>query len=482
MYLIKLKKAGFHKKLFQIVACMMFLIPSGLFAQAGGEVTVKGQVTDIKEPLAGVTIMVQGTSRYATTDVAGNYSITAPNGNSVLVFSSLGYKTVNETVGTRSIINVVLEEEVERVDELVVVGYGTQKKSDVTGAIVSVSEATLREVQVANITQSIQGRVAGISIQQTSTRPGQMPQIRIRGARSLTASNDPLIIVDGIPFDGDINDVDPNNVKSLEILKDASSTAIYGARGANGVIIITTNRGAQKVKPELTYHGYVGVGGPVRKYTLYSPEEFIELRRAAYYNSGMLYPDEQAMYDAGRSTDWQDLMYETPIKTSHDINLSAGSESTQVSLGVGYYKETAIMPGPQYQRFSVRATIDQKLNDNIKIGLNSLNTYGITDGESADVMYSILTLTPFTSPYNADGTINIQPRYSYNADPMMNPLLIKDNDLWKEQRRRFSSFNTMYAEIKFFEGLKYRLNAGFNFYHDNYGSYFDTNTPMKNGG
>jgi TonB-linked SusC/RagA family outer membrane protein len=481
MDLIRLKKAGSIVRNV-VVACMLFLIPPGLFAQTGGSLVIKGTVSDNTGPLFGATVFVDGTTNAATTDADGNYSITVPNENAVLMFSYIGYKTHTETVGRRSAINVILIEDVSLIEELVVVGYGTQKKSDVTGAIVSVNEETLREVQAANISQSIQGRVAGLQIQQTSTRPGQMPQIRIRGTRSLTANNDPLVIVDGIPFDGTINDIDPNNVKSLEILKDASSTGIYGARGANGVIIVTTNRGIQKSKPELTYHSYFGIGNYAKKYTLYSPEEFIELRRESNYNNGSLYPDEQAMYDAGKTTDWQDLMYQTSTKTNHDFSLLAGNESTQVSLSAGYYKETAILPGPQFQRFSVRATIDQKISEKVKIGLNTLNTYGITDGESADVMYSILTLTPFTNPYNDDGSINVQPRYNYNADPMMNPLLIKDSNLWKEQRRRFSSFNTAYVEVQIIEGLRYRLNAGFNYYHDNYGYYYSSTTPMKNGG
>jgi TonB-linked SusC/RagA family outer membrane protein len=475
------QKKGRINRLLRTVACMLFLIPSCLLSQTEG-IAVKGTVSDKAGPLFGATVFVEGSTNATTTDAAGNYSITVLNENTVITFSYIGYGTHTETVGRRNVINVIMVEDVSLIEELVVVGYGTQKKSDVTGAIVSVAEETLREVQVANISQAIQGRVAGLQVQQTSTRPGQMPQIRIRGTRSLTANNDPLIIVDGIPFDGSMNDIDPNNVKSLEILKDASSTAIYGARGANGVIIVTTNRGMQRAKPELTYHGYFGVGGPARKYTLYSPEEFIELRRGSNYNSGSLYPDEQAMYDAGKSTDWQDLMYQASSKMNHELRLLAGNENTQVSVGVGYYSESAIIPGPFFQRISVRGTIDQKVNDRIKIGLNTLNTYGITDGESADVMYSILTLTPFTNPYNEDGSINVKPREQYNADPMINPLMIKNKDLWKEQRRRFSSFNTFYAEINLFEGLKYRLNAGFNYYHDNYGSYYDAMTPMKNGG
>ncbi|MDR3287400.1 MAG: TonB-dependent receptor plug domain-containing protein, partial [Prevotellaceae bacterium] len=237
---------------------MLFLIPSGLFAQAGGEITVKGQVTDIKEPLAGVTIMVQGTSRYATTDVDGNYSIIAPNGSSVLVFSSLGYKTVNETVGSRSIINVVMTEDAIGLEESVVIGYGTQRKEAVTGSVASVTGALVKEVPSSNISYALQGRVAGVEMSQTSSQPGAEMQIRIRGKRSLTASNDPLVVLDGIPFAGSLGDINPNDIKSIDILKDASATAIYGSRGANGVILVTTTKG-EPGQAHVTYNGYVGI-------------------------------------------------------------------------------------------------------------------------------------------------------------------------------------------------------------------------------
>ncbi|GHU55248.1 SusC/RagA family TonB-linked outer membrane protein [Bacteroidia bacterium] len=445
--------------------------------------TVTGTVKDTNsETVVGANVVEKGTTNGTITDLDGKFSLDVQQGNVTLVITFIGYLPKEVSLGNQRTIEVVLSEDSQAIDEVVVVGYGTQRKSDVTGAITSIGEQTIREVPVANISQAMQGRIAGMSVVQTSTRPGQTPQLRIRGTRSLTASNDPLLIIDGMPFEGTINDLDPENIKSLEILKDASSTAIYGARGANGVIIITTYRGIQTRKPDVTYNGYVGFGNPAKKYTLYSPEEFLELRRQSQYNSGNLYADEQAYYDAGKSTDWQDLMYKTSLKTSHELSVISGSEYTQVSIGGGYYNESAIVPGPGFQRLSLRATIDQKISNRVSIGLNTLNTYGITDGESADLMYSILTLTPFTNPYNEDGSINIAPRFKYNADEMRNPLLINDHDLWKEQRRRFNSFNTFNLEVKIMDGFRYRLNAGLNFYHDNYGSYFNTDTPMKNGG
>ncbi|MDR1202563.1 MAG: TonB-dependent receptor [Tannerellaceae bacterium] len=456
------------------------VVPLSILQQTKKIVT--GRVIDNRgDEIIGANILEKGLANGTVTDIEGKFSLeVAPN--ATLVVSYIGYNTQEVKVGNQNDYTITLSENTLGLEEVVVVGYGTQKKIDVTGAISSVGEKTIREIPAANISQSIQGRIAGVQVQQTSTRPGQTPQLRIRGTRSLTASNDPLLIIDGMPFEGSINDVDPENIKSLEILKDASSTAIYGARGANGVIIITTYRGIETKKPNITYNGYFGFGMPAKKYTLYNPEEFLELRRESQYNSGNLFADEQEMYDAGQSTDWQDLMYQTSHRNSHDVSVISGGEYTQVSFGGGYYNESSIVPGPLFQRFSFRGTIDQKINNRFKIGINTLNTYGVTNGESADIMYSILTLTPFTNPYNKDGTINVAPRFMYNSDEMRNPLLIKDENLWKEQRRRFNSFNTFYAEVNIWDGLRYRLNAGFNFYHDNYGSYYNSNTPMKNGG
>ncbi|KAA6347209.1 TonB-dependent receptor SusC [termite gut metagenome] len=467
-----------YLKTVKLLLCFL-TVPLCLSAQT---VSVKGTIKDARgETLIGVNVIEQGTSNGTITDVKGTYNLTVQQ-NAVLEFSYIGYIPQSIPLRGRTVIDVALAEDNKQLEEVVVVGYGTQRKIDITGAISSVGEQTIREVPVANISQAMQGRIAGVSVQQTSTRPGQTPQLRIRGTRSLTASNDPLMIIDGMPFEGTINDLDPENIKSLEILKDASSTAIYGARGANGVIIITTYRGIETKKPDVIYNGYFGLGAAAKRYTLYSPEEFLELRRESRYNSGNLYADEQANYDAGITTDWQDLMYKTANKTNHEVSVISGNERTQVSFGGGYYKETAIVPGPNFQRFSIRGTLDQKINDRVKLGMNILNTYGITDGESADLMYSILTLTPYTSPYNADGSINVAPRFKYNSDEMRNPLMINETDLWKEQRRRYNSFNTFYFEVNILDGLRYRANAGFNYYHDNYGSYFNSETPMKNGG
>jgi TonB-dependent starch-binding outer membrane protein SusC len=198
-------------------------------------------------------------------------------------------------------LNLTLENTQQKLDEVVVIGYGTQRKESVTGSVVSISGATLREVPSSNVTQALQGRLAGVDIAQTSTRPGSVMQIRIRGQRSLSGDNNPLIVLDGIPFMGSLNDINPNDIKSIDVLKDASATAIYGARGANGVILITTEKGTKNKKPIIKYDSFTGVQNVFAKYPMMNADQFIALRaaRGQFVNG----PDESNEYN----TDWQDL-------------------------------------------------------------------------------------------------------------------------------------------------------------------------------
>ncbi|MDR2651878.1 MAG: TonB-dependent receptor plug domain-containing protein, partial [Prevotellaceae bacterium] len=375
MDLIKSKKAGLNI-LLKVVACMLFLIPSGLFAQTGG-ITVKGQVTFNNEPLAGVTVLVQGTNRYAMTDDGGNYTITAVDQNSVIAFTFIGYKTVNETVGTRSVINVAMEEDVLQIEQTVVIGYGTQRKEAVTGSVASISGDAMRSVASTNISTALQGRIAGIEMTQTSSQPGATMQIRIRGTRSLSADNDPLIVLDGIPFPGSINDIDPSSIRSVDVLKDASATAIYGSRGANGVILITTIRSSYgEPRAMVSYNGYVGVKTLFSRYPMMDGPEFIKLRQEAAKTIDELqngytkytYTDDE---DANVNTDWQDMLFRPGIVTSHDVSISKGGETGGYIFGAGYYKDQALIPTQQYTRIALRAAIDQSIGKYFKFGITS---------------------------------------------------------------------------------------------------------------
>ncbi|MDR1348487.1 MAG: TonB-dependent receptor [Prevotellaceae bacterium] len=451
---------------------MLFLIPSCLYAQTGG-ITVKGQVTGNNDPLGGVTVLVQGTGTYAMTDDNGNYSIVAPNQNSVLTFSFIGYTTVNETIGTRSIINVAMEEEVQQLEQTVVIGYGTQRKEAVTGSVASIGGESIREVAAANIAQALQGRIAGIEMTQTNSQPGAEMQIRIRGQRSLTANNDPMIVLDGIPYPGSLGDINQNDIKSIDVLKDASATAIYGARGANGVIIITTNKGTMGQKAVVTYNGYVGVKTAI-PYPMMSGPKFLTMRELAGVYSGTS-ADEKAT----TNTDWQDLFYRTGISHSHDVGISGGSEKGTYNFGLGYYSEDGVIPTQNYSRISLRGTIDQQIGKYFRFGVTTNNSYTMSNGMQIG-MYGILNSSPLTGPYPTDANGNLKERNDLIVQGDAQYILTKEaiesleeNDKWVNQSKNFGTYNNIFGEVKipWIEGLKYKLNLGLNLRMSDGGSY-----------
>ncbi len=443
---------------------------------------ITGRIVDSDgNPLPGVNVIEKGTTNGTVTDIDGNYSITVASENSILVFSSVGYVTEEVTVGTQATINLSLIENIEKLQEVVVVGYGTMKKSDVTGAIVSVNEKALSEVPSPNIQQALQGRAAGLEIQRIGTAPGAGAQIRVRGERSITGSNDPLIILDGIPYEGgSLNDINQNSIASVEILKDASATAIYGSRGANGVILITTKRG-QAGASTISYSGYYGVTTVARKYDMFNAEEYAAMRDAGAGTWGYQPLEIESML-TGRSTNWQDLMYQNGYLTDHNITITGGTETSQFSVGGGYYKETTILAEQDFTRYSLRANLDSKLGDRIKVGLNTLNSINVANGTQfinqqpnnsgfenssygGSIMFPILTLSPLMPPYDENGDILIRPGgNSEDRENQYNPLLVKENNNeWVDRTRRLRTFNTLYAEVDIVKGLKYRINLGLDY-------------------
>ncbi|RYF49919.1 MAG: SusC/RagA family TonB-linked outer membrane protein, partial [Cytophagaceae bacterium] len=331
------------------------------------------------EGLPGVNIQIKSTSRGTTTDERGNYKILVQDASAVLVFSLVGFAPQELTVGSRTALNITMVPDDKTLNEVVVVGYGVQRKRDVTGSVVSVSETTLREVPAPNLVNQLKGRAAGVTIISNGSTPGSQGQIRIRGNRTLTTSSGgsdgldgPLVVVDGIPYGG-LNDINPDDIANLEILKDASATAIYGSRGSGGVILITTKRG--KIgKPVFSYDGYHGVTTVMGKFNVMNGPEYAQFKDdATKYNRASpgttAYPLTQKEKDAlaaGISTDWQDLLYKPGFNTNHQLSMAGGVENTQYSLGLGYFNETGIIPSQKFERYTIRATIDQRLGKRIK--------------------------------------------------------------------------------------------------------------------
>ncbi len=463
IYYVALRKSVCSARIRLLLLCVF--LSSTAYAQN----VITGKVTDeSNNGMPGVSILLKNTTTGTTTDAEGNYSLNIPASNDpqVLVYSFIGYLTEEEVIGGRTVININLLPNIETLGEIVVVGYGTMKKSDVTGSVVSVNSEMLSEVPVANLQLALQGRAAGLEIQRVGSTPGAGARIRIRGERSVSSAeaNDPLIILDGIPFEGgNLNDINPDEIKSVEVLKDASATAIYGSRGANGIILITTKRGTPG-ENRISLNSYYGISSVAREYPVYNAAEYRAMRDTSPWNGGYM-PEEMESINTGRSTDWQDLMYKNGYITDHNLTVSGGTEKSQYSVGGGYFKETTVLPGQDFSRLTLRLTNDLQIGERIKIGFNSMNTYSTRNGSSINPMFNIISLSPLMPAYNAAGEIIKTP--AGNLDDQANtysPLLLKSNDNdWVDRIRRLRSFNSLYAEVKIIEPLKYRLNVGLDY-------------------
>lgn len=460
--LLLMENANYLKK--WGIVFMLCLAPLWAMAQS---TLVKGAVKDTKgEPIIGASIVEKGTTNGMLSDLDGNFSIKVRQ-NATLVISYIGYVTQEVPTRGRTSINVTLNEDTKNLQEVVVIGYGTQRKEAVTGSVASMRGDLMRQVPGADITNALQGRIAGVDMTQTSSKPGATMQIRIRGTRSLNASNDPLVVLDGIPFAGSISDIDPNNIKSMDILKDASATAIYGSRGANGVILVTTYRGMKEQKAKVTYNMYVGLKTLFARYPMMNGEQFVKLRKYANkFTNGLDESDDV-------NTDWQDLMFKNSMVTNHDIGLSNGNETGSYNVGVSLYRDEALVPKQNYNRYSMRFSLDQEIGKYVKVGLSTNTSYAITNGANLG-LYSTLSTTPISNPYNDDGTTKKIVKSSNDDTYVMTRDVINSlGDKWKDCTKAFGTYNSFYGEVKIpgIDGLKYRLNVGLNYRHSDGGSY-----------
>jgi TonB-linked outer membrane protein, SusC/RagA family len=442
---------------------LLSIIPLWMFSQS---ISVTGIVKDASgEGVIGASVLEEGTTNGVITDFDGNFTLKV-SPQSKLVISYVGYESQTINVGGKTRFDIVLKDDSQLLSEVVVIGYGTQRREAVTGSVASMRGDELRAVQTGNISSALQGRVAGVDLAQTSSRPGASMQIRIRGTRSLNASNDPLVVLDGIPFAGSLSDINPSDIKSVDILKDASSTAIYGSRGANGVIMVTTNKGYTEQKAQMTYNGYFGIRD-AQEYPMMNGKEFVALRKVAgKYSNGIDESDEM-------NTNWQDLFYRTGITTSHDVGVTGGGKANNYSFGLGYYHDEGVVPTQEYNRMSLRGSLDQEVNRYIKVGFVTNNTYNVTEGGNIG-LYGTLSLSPLVNPRNEDGTWKRTVKMATD-EQYIYPRKVLDGlkDLWIQEDKAFATYNNVYADVKIpgVEGLSYRMNLGLNFRMNNGGSF-----------
>ena len=430
-----------------------------------------GRVADSQGPLIGATVMEKGTNNGTVTDFNGNFTLSVKSG-ATLVVSYVGYETQEVRAGEN--LHITLQEDGHIVNEVVVIGYGTQRRAAVTGSVANIGGEKLNQIAASNAAQALQGRVAGVLMTQTNSKPGAEMQIRIRGQRSLTASNDPLIVLDGIPFMGNLSDINPADIKSMDILKDASATAIYGSRGANGVIIITTAKGNQGAPAKVSYNGYVSFKKVFKKYPMMDGPTFSKFRQyAGKYQNSLDESDDI-------NTDWQDLYYQTGVGHSHDISVTGGTNGGSYSFGAGYYHDESVVPTEQYNRVSVRGNFDQMVGKWFRFGLNTNNNYNKNEG--VNNIYNVLSSTPISSPYDKDGNLK-----RYNALPADDQVVItketveRDKDIWLNETKGIGSYNTLFGEVKcpWVEGLSYRINIGLNFRSSKNGNFTGTGVNNK---
>lgn len=447
-------------------------VTSTVTTQVAQSKKVSGSVSDATGPLIGATVMEKGTSNGVITDMDGNFNISVKPG-ATLVISYVGYITKEVPVNGKTSLNVTLQEEGNQLNDVVVIGYGTQRKEAVTGSVANVKGDLMREVPGADITNALQGRVAGVQMTQTSSQPGASMQIRIRGTRSLTASNDPLVVLDGIPFAGTISDIDPNSIKSMDILKDASATAIYGSRGANGVILITTYKGSKEQRPTISYNAYIGAKTLFARYPMMNAEQFTKLRN--YANKFQYGTNEIAWGEEGAvDNDWQDRLFTTGITTNHDMSISGGSAKGSYNFGISYFRDEAVIPTQNFSRYAMHAAIDQEIGNYVKLGFSSNTNYSVTNNTDIS-LYNTLSMTPIANDISAaDGSrlerVNMasDDQWVYTKETIKNL-----GDKHKDQALAFGTYNNFYGEVKIpgVDGLKYRLNLGLNYRTYDYGNY-----------
>ncbi len=509
---------------YQIIDRQIILAPSEVVAaiqQQSKKIT--GRILDpLGLAVIGANVIEKGTSNGTVTDIDGNYSITITGDNAILQFSSVGYVPIEKHTGNQSVINVTLAENVENLDEVVVIGYGVQKKRDVSSAISSVGSEALQDKPIANFAQGIAGKMAGVRVSNTNSAPGGGQNIVIRGTGSVNASNSPLYVIDGFPMqdgfnsaESPLNSINPADIESIEVLKDASSSAIYGTRAANGVVLITTKKGKQG-KPKINVNVSGGVQNAMRKMKVLGREDFLtfmnesranaylvedpnfgtdnpNLPQWSYYDdfntrienwrkysqhSASMVPGAKqerwitvmdTCYNSPYDTDWQDVLLGDGSVVDVQLSMNGGTDNMNYMISGGYYNNQGIVKNTDYERYSLRANVEGKVNNWLKVGLNIapslentsvLSNTNVSGSASNNPFFNALSLPPILTPTDADGNpiyygTELDNPWDWNFAPFVNPLqTVKITD----KRRTAKVVSALYAEVKFYKDLTWKTD------------------------
>ena len=439
--------------------------------QAG---VVKGQVTDKNgDAVIGATVKVKNAQTGTVTDFNGNFSLSVQKAGT-LVVSYIGYLAKEVAFNPGQTLNISIEEDATALDEVVVVGYGVQKKSDVTGSVTSINKDRLSKLPVTNVLQAVQGAAAGVTISQGSSIPGDAPSALVRGRNSINAGTGPYIVVDGIPISksgGSLNDINPSDIESMEILKDASATAIYGTNGANGVILITTKHGKDG-KPSVSYNGYIGIEDFAHKMDFCNGSQITQRYKdyvaqnpgETMYNDFVKNQNEAEAQAAGRETDWlYDMVSQTGIIQDHNVTVNGGAEKIKYFISGDYMSQKGVLKGFNYKRYSLRMNIDADVTDYLKIGTNSYIVSHNRDGGRVNFLMAE-AMSPYGKVYEDNGSYCIYPMYTESL--FFNPMRDVNQD---HERRQWNINLNGYADINFgniwkpLDGLRYKFNFGYSF-------------------
>lgn len=472
----------FAARLSLALAVLALTLPTAAVFAQRKTATVKGFVTDAttRQPLIGVTCIVEGTQKGTTTGADGSFTLNlAPDIEKNISFSFIGYESQQVTWSGETELNIALVEMSTTMDEVIVVGYGAQKKSDITGAVGSVSKDRIDKMVSTDIAQIMQGSIPGLNVMTTAAGAnpeGQSGLMLIRGRNSISASNDPLIVLDGIPYYGSISDVSPGDIASIEVLKDASSAAIYGSRGSNGVILINTRQGSEG-KVTIRYEGYYAIQTVANFPHIMDGDEYYDYKKG-WADDDDSDPDahlnetERAVYADGswRDWSWKELLTRTGYSTRHNVSASGGTKAVKYNVSLNYLRNKGTIINDQYQRAQFRANLTVNLAKWLTYTTNTMLTW--TDNSGATPKFvDVFNKSPLLRPFNDDGSINITPDAS--NEKRFNPLecLLYDD---YNASYKLSTNNSFKATLT--KGLTYTLNTGIQFYDTEHNEYQGTNT------
>ncbi|WP_432713298.1 SusC/RagA family TonB-linked outer membrane protein, partial [Pedobacter sp.] len=462
------------RKIYLFVMCMICAVT--VLAQQTRR--VEGKVTDqgIGISLIGVSIQLKGTKIGATTDKDGRYSIAVPSqGNNILVFSYMGYLTREVNVGDKGTVNLTLSEDSKVLNDVVVIGYGTVARKDITGSVSSVNMDDMSKAPVKSFDEALAGRVAGVQVSSSEGKPGAGINIIVRGSNSLTQDNSPLYVIDGFPIEGSDNNIlSPSEIESIEVLKDASATAIYGARGANGVILITSKKGKVGA-PVINYNGYYGFQNNINTVELMNPYEFIKLQNEIdpvgiqqnYFKDGKTSED----YRNEPGINWQNQLFQTAPMQNHDVSVRGGSNATRYSVSANLLGQDGVIINSGFRRHQVKVTLDQSINKKVKVGTNIFYTSTKMFGTSPSapdaafsamnyLMYSVWGYRPLSgSNFDLENSL-IDADLNPTNDYRINPILSAKNELRQNYTNNF--VGNAYGEYQVSNNLKLKVTGGVN--------------------